>query len=115
MATELLFPRLSRAAQPADEGGPAAQPGARFLQPRLAACADALRARHAGLLDYFDFVSRVNAVVTTARTLSDTLRDPELHKFAAHLLALLHVRIAAAPLVYTLGSITRLRCAHVLT
>jgi hypothetical protein len=47
-------------------------------------------------VDYFDFLSRVNAVVVTAHTLSDALRDPELHKFAAHLLALLHVRFADA-------------------
>ena len=52
--------------------------------------------RRAALLDYFDFVSRVNAVVTTARALADVLLDTELHKFAAHLLALLHVRTAAA-------------------
>jgi len=51
---------------------------------------------HAALLDYFDFLSRVNTVVVTARTLKDSLLDPELHKFAAHLLALLHVRSTAA-------------------
>ena len=63
---------------------------------RLLALTRRVRPCRAALLDYFDFVSRVNAVVVTARALADVLLDPELHKFAAHLLALLHVRSPTA-------------------
>ena len=63
------------------------------------------RTRCAALVDYFDFVSRVNTVVVTARTLTETLDDPALHKFAAHLLALLHVRIAAPQRAHAFASV----------
>ena len=96
--TEQLFPLLIRAATQSDEGGPAGHQG-ECARPRLSLHCELTRRvqpRRAALLDYFDFVSRVNAVVVTARALADVLLDPELHKFAAHLLALLHVRTAAA-------------------
>ena len=98
MDPELLFPLLIRAATQSDEGGPAGQQGAHAHAPRLH-CVLTRRVQpcRAALADYYDFVSRVNAVVVTARALADVLRDAELHKFAAHLLALLHVRSRSRP------------------
>jgi hypothetical protein len=45
------------------------------------------------LAAYWRFMSHCNALVVTARTLAEVVSDQEAHKFSAHLLALLYVRV----------------------